>query len=164
VPATLDNIHADLLALIAAVNAQTQAVKPISNVVSRFPLNPAGTTSASTVMMGLAVPFTPSRSGNVLITISGEMENSTSGDGVAYVVRVGTGTAPANGAAAAGTQVSASPELFPDASASGLVPFSITAIATGQSLGVAMWIDLGLSVVNGGTATVANVTVVAAEV
>jgi len=56
------------------------------------------------VMMGLAISFTPLYSGRVKIIIAGEASNNTAGDGFLIYAAYGTGAAPANGAAATGTQ------------------------------------------------------------
>jgi hypothetical protein len=49
-------------------------------------------------------PFTPIRSGKVLVIITGIVNNPTSGVGVTLRGRYGVGSAPAAGAAAAGNQ------------------------------------------------------------
>jgi len=127
------------------------------------PANPTGTTSTSGVMMGLAGSITPARSGIIHINISGNMTNNTiTAKGASAQIRTGTGTAPANGAALTGTaQGSAVSMLNPSDSRGGTitVPFSLNAIVTGLAVGIAVWIDINLAAITGGTASIANVNI-----
>jgi hypothetical protein len=122
------------------------------------------------VMMGLSGSITPSRSGTVLILISGDMSNTTSGDGGKVQIRYGTGSAPANGAALAGTAAGAQPQMTCAGILSGLVslsgcttPLSTNAVVTSLSVGMTYWIDTSLAAVTGGTATIKNVSITAIE-
>lgn len=127
------------------------------------PANPALTASLVGVMMGLAGTITPVRTGNVLITISGDVFNSVVADGATMQIRTGTGAAPANGAALTGTVRGATP-AYTAAVAAAKAPFSITAVVTGLALGTAVWIDLALAAVTGGNASAENITIAAVEV
>lgn len=127
------------------------------------PANPTSTTSLTGVMMGLAASITPVRKGSVLITITGDIETSGNGNGGALQIRTGTGAAPANGVAATGTAQGSIVNYRNPANSVVRVPFSASAIVSGLTLGTAIWIDLGLAAVTGGTAAVRNVSISAAE-
>lgn len=123
---------------------------------------PTGTTSATAVMMGLAGTITPTKTGRVTFTISGQMANNTLNAGVTVDLRTGTGTAPTNGAAVTGTLrgVSQTATALIANERSG---FSITFPVTGLTLGTAVWYDLSVLAVTGGTASVTGVTGAAME-
>jgi len=116
----------------------------LKNVAS--PTGPASTSSYT--MQGLAASITPAVSGNILITISGEIYGGSltaAGDGINYNIAYGTGTAPTNGAASTGTAPNSStyytnPTTVTSTDVS--VPFSTTAVVTGLTLNTAYWVDL----------------------
>ena len=94
-------------------------------------------------MFGVAQSFTPTSTGKVLVTFSGFIDilGTANLDGrvrLAY----GTGTAPANNAAATGTLTGNISEGFDEA-----FTFTCTTIITGLSLGTDYWFDLtGISI------------------
>ena len=116
---------------------------------------PAGTTSTSGVMMGLGTSInakiTPTASGKVLFNISGRLANNTLNFVTSATLYYGTGTPPANGAAATGTQISTT--ALATLPANVQVPYSLQAIVTGLVVGTQYWFDLALSTTSGGTAT-----------
>lgn len=122
------------------------------------PLNPTGTTNTTGLMMGLNKIITPVRSGNLQVTICGVVANSTTADGAKWQIRAGTGSAPANAAVLTGTAYGSLQQMT---FLTGLlsIPFSITALITGLTIGTAVWIDLSLGANTGGTATVTSVAV-----
>jgi hypothetical protein len=120
------------------------------------PQNPAGTTSATAVMMGLAGSIQPQFNTAVLVAFCGSAANSVAAAGGTVQICWGTGTAPANGAALTGTAIG-SVQAFTSPSAAGKVPFCLTAVLTGLTAGTAYWIDLAVAAVGGGTATVSSV-------
>lgn len=131
------------------------------------PVAPASTSAY--FMQGLAGSITPNRSGNILLTISGTITSSTvtAGDGIEHQLSYGTGAAPANAAALAGTQVG-SPQSYKNpaivTAADVAVPFSVQAVITGLTLGTAYWLDLAaksLGTVSSGA--LSNVSVSAVE-
>ncbi len=111
-------------------------------------LTPTGTTSTSGVMMGLGstIKFTPSSTGNVRITITGVVYSTGTGTNdtnVGMELHFGTGTAPANGAAPAGTLISTSWSM--DATTGqGNHTFVVDTWKTGFSTGTTYWLDLKL--------------------
>ena len=133
-------------------------------VAQTSPANPTGTANTTTgVMMGLAGAITPQATSRVKISISGDIFNATAvGDGASAQIRWGTGTAPANGAAPAGTAVGAKVQYIAATTAQ-KTPFSLSAIVTGLAAGTAYWIDLALTALTGGTANVENLSITAFE-
>lgn len=158
-----------ILALLATAPAYGQSAYPTSPPplpakATSQPGNPTGTTNgfASRLMMGLAGSITPRASGDVLITLSGEATNNTSGSGLNVQIRYGTGAAPANGAAFSGTACGNVPG-YTVAAVSQRLPFSITCIATGLTLGTAIWIDATVNAITSGTGAISSLTIAAAE-
>jgi len=149
-------------ALFTETSDLPSAIAASRNVLGAKPANPAGTTSTTPVMMGLAISFTPLYSGRVKIIIAGEASNNTAGDGFTVNAAYGTGAAPANGAAATGTVVGNSVSGA-SAAANALLPFSIVAVITGLTVGTAIWVDLQLAAVTGGTASLNNLSVIVEE-
>jgi len=127
-----------------------------------LPGDPAATASAAGVMMGLNGSITPVGSGKIMIVVSGDINNTVAGDGAQIRLRTGTGTAPANGGALAGTTATGLVTVTNSAATTIRVPFSLNAIVTG-SLNQANWIDVELAEIGGGTAQIRNVTISAYE-
>ena len=133
------------------------------------PTAPASTSAYK--MQGLAGAITPSASGIVLITISGTIvapAGTTVNNGILYQISYGTGTAPINTGALAGTQVGLPQEFTLSVAATAAadvnVPFSTTYLVTGLAIGTAIWIDLAAkSVTTASDMGLANVCVVATE-
>jgi hypothetical protein len=129
------------------------------------PSNPAATTSATAVMMGLGstIAFTPNQSTRLLIIISGQMGNTVAGDVVTAQLRYGTGTAPANGVAVTGTQIAGS-QTITSVSAGQRSGLCLTCILPGLSIGTAYWFDLALNITTGGSGSVTGVNCSIAEI
>ncbi|OGY59089.1 MAG: hypothetical protein A3B23_01525 [Candidatus Colwellbacteria bacterium RIFCSPLOWO2_01_FULL_48_10] len=116
-------------------------------------------------MLGLAGSITPANSGQVLIIISGDMDNSGAGNGTQVRIRYGTGTAPANGAALTGT-TAGTLQKYVNGDATGIgvtfipgrVPFSVNAIVPNLAITTAYWVDLEFGAITGGTARVRDVS------
>jgi hypothetical protein len=135
---------------------------PVPASVSGAVANPAGTASTSLVMMGLGTSWTltPNRSGKVLVIISGNAANSSNG-GFTWQIRYGTGAAPGNNVALAGSAGSGTATNIPSVGIA--VPFSAQFVATGLTLGTPYWFDLALAGLGSGTVSVTNLTVSALE-
>jgi hypothetical protein len=142
----------------------TPAWEPITGIFSLFetgPYNPAATTSATLVMMGLGTTLIPSLSGKVLVFASGGVRNDTIGlNGGQIQLYYGTGTAPGNGAPVVGTAVS--PAILwrnsPDSSGC-IFPFTLVGITTGPVLqtGTTYWFDIALlSTAGAGSAQISS--------
>ncbi len=128
------------------------------------PSDPTGTADATGKMMGLAGTITPTFTGRVWVTITGSIFNPTAiADGAKVQIRTGTGTAPANGDALTGT-ARGSLVRYVAATVAEIAPFTVTAIVNGLTLNVALWIDVGLAAITGGTATISDLTITALEV
>lgn len=127
------------------------------------PGNPAGTSSATFVMMGLAGTITPTVTGRVLVVIRGDFTNDGAvGTATWFSVRAGTGAAPANGAATTGTTYGN------DAAISTIVvnateSVTLVALLTGLTINTAYWIDVAIKTAAGGTGF-NRPTIVAVEV
>lgn len=152
------------------INSTGYLVNGVKGIGARAHANPADQTGNSTVtlkMNGLgaaAAPctITPTSSGNVTFTISGLLNQTTTADGVTYALTVGTGTAPANAAAATGTIISSTP-VWLGLTGMLTVPFSVTSNSTNLSVGVPVWYDLQVAETVGGTAAIKNVDCTANE-
>ncbi len=131
-----------------------------------FPSN-----TSAFLMQGLAGSITPTRTGIILITISGTINAAvatTVNNGVIYQVSIGTGAAPGSNTALAGTQLGAvqtyTSPIAPTATADVNVPFALIAITTGLTIATAYWVDLAAkSITNPSQIGFAAVTVNAVE-
>lgn len=122
------------------------------------PGNKTGTTSSIPVMEGISFNVTPKVTGRLVIQVSGIMSNTLVTDGAEADIRYGTGSNPNNGASATGT-VCGSNVKSTMAGAGMLIPFSLNCQVTGLTLNTSYWIDLGQSVIAGGTASLSNLNV-----
>jgi hypothetical protein len=123
------------------------------------PADPTGTTSTIQKMMGLAGSITPATTGKVLFIISGTW-NNTGSVGQNIIMRYGTGTPPANGAAVTGNAIGSNLSL---GAVLVVISFTNQAIVTGLSVGTAYWFDLAINTVVNGTASVYTIMMSAAE-
>jgi hypothetical protein len=156
------------LAVPAAEAAQTVYSHHYSNTANATSAAPAGTTSTTGVVMGLGGAVTPLYTGAILLMVSGDITNSTGSDGAKVQLYYGTGRAPSNATAcsSAGTTrnaVGLAVQQTPVAAAATKIPFHVHAIVTGLTVGTAYWFDACLTAITGGTASIADVTVSAAE-
>jgi hypothetical protein len=121
------------------------------------PNDPAGTSSATAVMMGLGstVNFTPKTYGSVMLTLDGLMTNAS--DNMYLTIAYGTGAAPVNGAAASGTAVGSTLYYY------GGTAFSKAVIITGLTPGTAYWFDAQVRVAAIGTAVLQALTATVQE-
>lgn len=137
-------------------------------VLNAAPANPTNTASTTLVMMGLGstCTITTTTRTRVRFTITGQLNNTTAGDGIKYQLAYGTGTAPVNGAAISGTVFGTGP-VTANAIAGGAnptYPFTATGIATGLSTTTAYWFDTQLAATIGGTASITNLGCSAEEI
>jgi len=146
--------------ILATVSGATTWIQMAQSQIT--PADPAGTSSASTVMMGLAGSITPAVSGRVLFTVQGQYTcTSTTTTGITLGFRTGTGSAPVNGAPSTGTSRGNAYAIGVTV-AGAYIPFSLTAIATGLAVGTALWFDIPLST-SVGTVTLARINMTAVE-
>jgi hypothetical protein len=152
----------DFSRIVDGIQQAVRAINNLSTTVTKTraystanPANPTGTTSSSGKMMGLGAAVTPQSSGVILFLANGDL---LTGAGGKAQLRYGTGTAPANGAAPAGTAIGGNVEI-----GSSVVPFALLGLAAGLSVGTAYWFDIELAS-NGGTAAIADLGLVAIEI
>jgi hypothetical protein len=137
---TPPNTYAGSLAMTGlAPNAATSQ----TNVSA--PTAPASTSVYA--MQGLAASIRPVVTGTVMITISGTVVSpagTAAGNGIAYQISYGTGTAPTNAAALTGTQpgtVQTYTNPTTVVAADVNIPFSHSVIVTGLTINTFYWID-----------------------
>lgn len=160
-------MQANVVAAIAAQAGDIDLVDLQASSPSEISLTnaPTGTTSTTGVMMGLGglFAYTPTKSGKCKITLRGSLSNNTGGDGVRIIsLRYGTGTAPANADAITGTVITsgnttnASLVVANTLDAGEQAPFEITVLDLDLSaqLTVALWFDVVLAAITGGTASI----------
>lgn len=124
---------------------------------------PTGTTSTTFVMMGVNFTITPTKSGTLVISGSGQMANGTLNDGATVQLYYGTGTPPINGAAVTGTSIGTS-QTHTSLVAADTGGWSFTVPVPALTVGTAYWVDVALKAVTGGTASITGVTVAAVEI
>lgn len=154
----------NLASFDASGNIKDSGLKSTPNTYQATPANPTGTTNATGVMMGLSGSITPANTGNIMIVISGDAQDSAGNNGTVKIqIRYGTGSAPSNGAALTGSTAGGQPNYLP-AGGGSPTPFALNAIVTGLTLGTTYWIDISLSVGSGDTAAVKNISISAFEI
>lgn len=129
------------------------------------PSDPTGTTDTTGKMMGLGGSWkiTPMVAQRILVTVSGTIFNSSGvGDGAKVCICAGTGTAPTNGAAPAGTAYSKFVQYISSTTA-GKVPFSISTIVNSLTPNTPYWFDLKLAAITAGTANITDIDCTAVE-
>ncbi len=117
--------------------------------------------TGNVMMLGLAGGITPAVSGRISFTIAGTVTISSTANGARITCRYGTGTAPSNAGAAAGTVVGYTDGVAILEGASGAkTPFTCGGTVSGLTLATAYWLDVG--VINSGgpqAVTVSNVSI-----
>ena len=131
------------------------------------PANQTGNATTTFKMNGLgaaAAPctITPTATGRVMFTVTGSAGNGTTADSVTWKFAYGTGAAPTNAAAATGTVVGAT-GVFKALTGQLDAPFAVIRLTTGLTLATAVWYDLQVAEITGGTASITAVTCTAFE-
>lgn len=163
---TLPNTTAAGNYLIATATNSVVAVTPA--LMTATPADQTGNATATFKMNGLgaaAAPctITPVATGRVVFFISGDQVQSLTADGV--TIKLAVGTIPANdtnGAAAFGTVIG-STHTWTALTGNLQTPFALQATTTGLALSTAVWFDVQIADVTGGTASLKNVTCSAHE-
>lgn len=158
---TTAQASAQTATLPAIRQAEFVAIRPQQTFST--PADPTGTTNTTGLMMGLSGTITPQVTGRIIIFINGTIFNGTVGDGANVQMRRGTGTAPVNAAALTGTATGGLVKHVA-ATAAHKDPFCLIGIVTGLAINTAVWLDVGLAAVTGGTATITDVSIAAVEV
>ncbi len=138
-------------------------VRNLATPVQSQPANPALTASLVFVMMGLAVLYTPTRTGTVKVRVKLILAQNTTADGASWQISHGTGAAPVNGAAVTGTQ-DGQPKTMTYLTGVLSIPLTAIAFIIGLVVGTQIWIDLALKAVTGGTATVTTINLIIEEI
>jgi hypothetical protein len=156
---TTADVTAVMPAVVTSFNTRIGAVtlqgSDFSPLAWAFDANqsPPATTSSTNLMRGLGAiwTITPTLTGRVLVTVAGSVQGTVVSS-PALRLYYGTGTAPAAGAAIAGTNIGGT-RTGTISGASYQVPFSFTAVVGSLVVGTAVWFDLSLST-NGGSAQI----------
>jgi hypothetical protein len=128
------------------------------------PTNPASTTSTTLVMAGLALSYTPAVSGILRVQLVGGGRTATAVAGITVGLRYGTGTAPANGAAASGTGFG-DEQFFGAPSTTVNGQFALNGIITGLTPGTAVWVDVAFDTASSSdAASLVNLSAIIEEV
>lgn len=121
---------------------------PHGNFVNNRPTGAAAATSATYVMAGFGVAgagggwsITPNSSGRVLIMAYGIQTAGATAVTCTLQLSFGTGAAPANAAAAAGTQQGAQP-AWVSLTGTLAAPFMLFTVVQNLVLGTAVWFDI----------------------
>jgi hypothetical protein len=141
--------------------ATMRATLGLTNTGRFLPSNPTPTSSASPVMMGLALPYTPTASGKVEVILRGTIFSNTIGSGGFAQLAYGTGAAPANGVAATGT-ATATAAKHVGAIANQYTPFVVHDIVT-LTVGTPYWFDLQAAALSGGAVSLTDITITLCE-
>lgn len=104
------------------------------------PSDPTAITGTTEKMLGLAVAFTPRRTGRIIVRADGNITVSATAKLVTVQLKYGTGTAPANDAANTGTTAGIA-RTFTGLTGMLTVPFSDAALIDNLTIGTAYWID-----------------------
>lgn len=130
---------------------------------------PAGTASATFVMVGMAsnggfsALITPVATGKVYVSLAGgQLNGASTPQIVSYEIRYGTGTPPVNGAAVTGTILGSVKTITVSPNP---VRSSVRAIGyvTGLTTGTQYWFDVAVAAPSGGTAQIYAANMFVAE-
>jgi hypothetical protein len=139
-------------------------IRDMHRPVQTAPTNPTAITGATAKMLGLAVAFTPRRTGRVLFVAKGNITCNTTAETTTVQLKYGTGTAPANDAADAGTQAGVD-STFTALTGVLTVPFADVALVDSLTIGTAYWFDYNAKTSNAGaTGRVLDLNVTVLEV
>jgi hypothetical protein len=145
---------ADEITALQGQVAQLAARQQYANTIAAAA--PAGTSSATDLMMGLAVVIDPVSATRIVLVVTGTIANSAN-NGQSFVsMRYGTGAAPVNGAAPVGTVLGQEVQFDATTSGNTFASFSQNALVSGLTPGTSYWFDLSLHA-NGGTASLTNI-------
>jgi hypothetical protein len=123
-------------------------------VIIARPADPATTTSATLVMMGFGVVFTPNMSGRVLVIAAGQVWTATGQVPMVVAGRYGTGAPPSGGAAVTGSRFSVDQTTRSAGitAGNGITVVDVVSLNAGTSY----WFDLAFSTTNASDAATAQ--------
>lgn len=131
----------------AEINADV--LNQIMHPTLTTPADPTGILGATSLMLGLAVTYTPIRTGRIRIRVTGNITDDTTADLGTWILRYGTGTAPANQAASTGTAVTPS-RTWTALTGMTSVPFAQNTQISGLTVGTTYWIDYAAAATGAG--------------
>lgn len=136
------------------------SVSPTATSATFYPLNPAGTASATFVMMGMGsvITITPILTGIVRLILDGNVNGAASDTGN-WKIAYGTGVAPINGVGPTGTVIGATLQI----AVATKIAWSKCVIITGLTVNTPVWFDLQADISGGGTLTLSNITATVEE-
>ena len=127
------------------------------------PANPAGTISPTQVMMGIGstASITPAKSGTIMIVVSGTVTNANNLRGASMQLYYGTDTPPSNAdlITSVPTRVPIGSNLQISNAYATEYPFTLNSVVSGLTILTPYWIDIGLSIIDGGTANIYDLSV-----
>jgi hypothetical protein len=156
-PATTDNTTK--IATTAFVKAQPSGAFYFSGALATV----NSTTTAAYTHCGFGVLFTPATTGRVIIAVNTSISSNTVNSQNLFMVRYGTGTAPALNAAATGTGVVGCWGFASIPVASRGFTVAVTVAVTGLTVGTQYWFDLcyyagsGIETLSGSTIMLSEV-------
>ena len=119
------------------------------------PTNPTGISTSSAMMgLGTTCHITPVYSTRVRFEIVMNVSDTAIAT-PSVLLKFGTGTAPANGAAVSGTSIGTSKSAT-ISTASGNEVATVAGIQTGLTVGTAVWFDVALTAGGAGASTITN--------
>jgi hypothetical protein len=128
------------------------------------PSTPAGTTSLTLVMAGLAGSIT-TRTGRIEICMSGVLTDNTANAGTRAQISYGTGTAPMNGVAVTGTQIGPLQAYTASTlAAAAQAPYGACWNVTTLTGGTTYWFDTAFSAITGGTGSLLQASMEAHDI
>jgi hypothetical protein len=124
---------------------------------------PAGTVSTTGVMVGFNMQVTPATSGRLVINVEGVGAIQAGNTPATVSLCIGTGPPPANGAALpSGATVLTNQKVDP---ATVGAQFTVSALATGQTLGTQYWVGLMQTATASNVSfTLTNITLIVVEI
>jgi len=123
--------------------------------------NPPNLTGVAYKMLGLGLTLTPDQSTRTVAHCDGQIGNTTNNGQTNLQLCYGTGTPPAWNAPQTGTLLG-QPVKFLAAAGGDYTPFAQSALITGLTLNMQIWIDIAVSV-PAGTSIITDVGLVAYE-
>lgn len=150
-----DGTQADGRVLVSDANGKT-TWKPVSSYQSGVISPELLAGGGIPLMAGLAALITPTKTGRVLIVVSGEYVSDTTSADTVFVLKSGTGSAPSTGDALTGTSIQSIERRA--SSATLRIPFSFNSLYS-FTPGTPYWFDIGVGNEGAGNVQLFNVSV-----
>ena len=139
-------------------------IRQLQRPTQSQPSDPTAITGITEKMLGLAIAFTPRRTGRVSVRAYGNITCDTTAKTTTVQIKYGTGTAPANDAADTGTAAGIA-RVFLALTGQLTVPFADEALIDNLTIGTAYWIDYNAKTDDAGaTGRLTGLNIVVAEI